>query len=162
MAEAESNRENRDQIVNVRPTKHFHPDNTERNWLLVDAKGKSVGRLATHIASFLRGKHKPTFTPHADAGDFVVVINAAEVEFRGNDKVNKKVYYKHTGYFGHLKQRTAREMLDRSPEKVLELAVSGMLARGALGNAQLKKLKIYPGAEHPHKAQNPQTVDVTA
>lgn len=145
-------------LVNVRPTKHFTPENTERKWLLVDAQGQSVGRISTLIANLLRGKHKPTFTSHADAGDFVVVINAAGVEFRGNDKVNKKVYYKHTGYPGGVKQRTAAEMLARKPEKVIELAVAGMIPAGALGNSMMKKLKVYAGAEHPHKAQKPEPV----
>jgi large subunit ribosomal protein L13 len=142
------------------PTKHFTRDVSERNWVLVDAKGHTVGRLATQIANILRGKNKPTFTRHEDVGDFVVVINAGELTFRGNDKLNKKMYYKHTGYWGHLKRRTAAEMLDMAPELVLEKAVFGMISKGALKNRLMKKLKVYRGAEHPHAAQNPVPVAV--
>lgn len=149
-----------ERLVNVRPTKHFTPKTAERKWLLVDAEGQSVGRLASRIASLLRGKHKPTWTPHDDVGDFVVVVNAEKVVLRGNDKAKKKMYYKHTGWLGHLKQRNAVTMLERSPHKVIELAVKGMIPRGALGNHQLKKLKIYAGPEHPHKAQNPEPLKI--
>lgn len=145
-------------LANVRPTKHFTRADAERKWLLVDAQGQSVGRLCTQIANLLRGKHKPTFTRHDDAGDFVVVINAAAVEFRGNEKAHKKTYYKYTGYTGNLKKRTATEMLERNPEMVVKLAVKGMVPRGALGNRMLKKLKVYAGPEHPHKAQKPEPV----
>lgn len=143
-------------LVNVRATPHFTPLNTERKWLLIDATGQHVGRIATVIASLLRGKHKPTFTPHADAGDFVVVINADKVVFFGNEKASKKVYFKHTGYIGHAKTRSGTEMLAKSPHKVIQLAVKGMLPRGALGHQMQKKLKIYAGAEHPHAAQQPE------
>jgi large subunit ribosomal protein L13 len=143
-------------LANLRPTQHFTRHESERNWLVVDAKGQSVGRLCTQIANLLRGKHKPTFTPHDDVGDFVVVINAADVEFRGNEKAAKKVYYKYTGYTGNLKQRTGAEMLERKPEMVIKLAVKGMIPRGALGSRMLKKLKVYAGAEHPHQAQGPE------
>ena len=153
---AQKEKPKQDPVANVRPTKHFTPLNSERKWLLVDAKGQSIGRLATQIASLLRGKHKPTFTRHDDAGDFVVVINASEAELRGNDKIEKKKYYKHTGYMGHLKQRTGREMMARNPEMAIRLAVKGMVPRGALGNRMLKKLKVYAGDVHPHKAQNPE------
>jgi large subunit ribosomal protein L13 len=145
-------------LVNVRPTKHFTPKNSDAKWLLVDAQGQSVGRISTLIANLLRGKHKPVFTAHDDAGDYVVVINAAGAEFRGNDKVHKKIYYKHTGYPGGVKQRTAAEMLAKKPEMVIELAVAGMIPAGALGNRMMKKLKVYAGAEHPHKAQKPEPV----
>jgi large subunit ribosomal protein L13 len=145
-------------IVNLRPTKHYTSETVERKWLLVDARGRSVGRLATTIANLLRGKNKPTFTPHDDVGDFVVVINADQVRFQGNDKVNKKMYHKWTGFRGNMKHRTAAQMLDHAPETVLELAVAGMVPRGALGNRVMKKLKIYAGAEHPHKAQQPEPV----
>jgi len=155
MAEETANKGGQ-KLANVRPTKHFTPNDAERNWVLVDAKGQSVGRLCTQIANILRGKHKPTFTRHDDVGDFVVVINAAEVEFRGNEKANKKRYYKYTGYTGNLKTRTATEMLERKPEMVITLAVKGMIPRGAQRNRALKKLKVYPGAEHPHKAQKPE------
>lgn len=149
-------------LVNVRPTKHFKREDAERKWLLIDASGQTLGRLSTQIAMILRGKHKPNYTPHTDSGDFVVVINAEQVVLRGNDKVNKKRYHKYTGYIGHMKKRTAAEMLDRSPHKVIELAVSGMLPRGALANQMMKKLKIYAGAEHPHKAQKPEPFAVAA
>lgn len=143
-------------IVNDRPTKHWGRDRHERKWLQVDATGQTVGRLSTQIASLLRGKHKPTYTPFDDVGDFVVVINARDVVFRGNNKVGKKMYYKHTGFRGGLKSRTAQVMLNESPHKVLELAIRGMIPRGALGNRMMKKLKIYAGPEHPHKAQCPE------
>ena len=149
-------------LVNVRPTRHFTREKSDRKWVLVDAKGQRVGRLATRIATILRGKHKPTFTPHDDVGDFVVVINAAEVVFRGNEKAAKKRYYKHTGYMGHLKTRTAEEMLARSPHKVVQLAVWGMLPRGALANRLIKKLKVYSGSNHPHRAQQPEPIELGA
>ena len=160
MAEDNGKSQGRAPLANVGATKSFRRDNTERKWLLVDAEGQSVGRLATRIAMLLRGKHKPTFTPHDDVGDFVVVINAAKVEFRGNDKAKKKVYFKHTGYMGNAKYRSGEDMLGRKPEKVIELAVWGMMPRGALANAQRRKLKIYAGAEHPHKAQNPELIKI--
>lgn len=145
-----------EKLVNHKPTRHFTPQTFERKWLLVDAAGQSVGRMATQIALLLKGKHRPEYTPHDDAGDFVVVINASQVEFRGNEKAAKKRYYKFTGYVGHLKTRTGTEMLERNPEKLVQLAVSGMLPRGSRGSRMLKKLKVYPGAEHPHAAQKPQ------
>ena len=145
-------------VANLRPTRSFTRDDVERKWLLVDAKGQSLGRMASEIAKLLRGKHKASFTPHDDVGDFVVVINASEVEMRGNDKINKTVHNKHTGYFGNMKSTTAYEMRTRTPAKLVELAVAGMIPRGPLGNRVLKKLKIYGGAEHPHVAQNPQPV----
>lgn len=147
-----------DKLVNVPgPTKHFTRATHERKWLVVDAAGQSVGRLATVVSSLLRGKHKPTYTRHDDAGDFVIVINAAKVEFRGNNKADKKLYRKHTPWFGHLKEVSAARMLERKPEIVIERAVNGMIASGALCNRMMKKLKVYPGAEHPHKAQKPET-----
>lgn len=161
MAE-ENNKGGMEPLVNVRPTKHFSRDEAERKWLLIDAEGQRVGRLASRIASFLRGKHKPTFTPHADTGDFVVVINAEKAVFHGNDKINKKRYNKHTGYLGHMKKRSAAEMFERSPHKVIELAVDGMMPRGALAHQMMKKLKIYAGPEHPHRAQNPERVELGA
>ncbi len=125
-----------------------------REWLLVDAQGKILGRLATRIAMALRGKHKPTFTPHTDAGDFVVVVNADKVQLTGQ-KWDKKVYYRHTGYMGGLKSTTARQLLKKKPEEVLRHAVRGMLPKNSLGRHLLKKLKIYAGAAHPHEAQQP-------
>lgn len=161
MAEETANKGGQ-KLANVRSTKHFTRQDAERNWVLVDAKGKSVGRLCTQIANILRGKHKPTFTRHDDVGDFVVVINASEVEFRGNEKAGKKRYYKYTGYTGNLKQRTGTEMLERNPEMVISLAVKGMIPRGAQRSRALKKLKVYGGPDHPHKAQNPQPIELGA
>jgi large subunit ribosomal protein L13 len=126
-----------------------------RDWHLVDADGKVVGRLATRIAMVLRGKHKPAYTPHTDAGDFVVVVNAGKVRFTGA-KLDQKMYYRHSGYMGGLKAVSARTMLKKKPEEVLRHAVRGMLPKSSLGRQLLKKLKIYAGAEHPHEAQKPQ------
>ena len=133
----------------------------ERNWLLVDATGQTLGRLATQIATTLRGKHKPQYTPHVDTGDFVVVVNAEKIAVTGNKRADKK-YYRHSGYPGGLKTRTLDEMLERRPEEVLRLAVKGMLPRNRLGRAQLRKLKIYAGPEHPHQAQQPKPMEVEA
>lgn len=150
-----------ERLINARGiTKSFTRDTADRRWLVIDANGQTVGRLATQVAMLLRGKNKVTFTRHDDVGDFVVVINASGLVFRGNDKLNKKMYYKHTGYWGHLKRRTAREMMDMAPELVLENAVWGMMSGGALKYRAMKKLKIYSGADHPHKAQNPLPYDV--
>lgn len=131
------------------------PHNIERNWLIVDAKDQRLGRLATRIADSLRGKNKPTYTANIDTGDFVVVINAEKIAVTGK-KMEDKIYYRHTGYPGGLKQRTLSEMLAKKPEEVLRLAVKGMMPKNRLARAQLKKLKIYTGPEHPHEAQNPE------
>ena len=131
----------------------------ERKWWLIDAENKRVGRLATEIANLLRGKNKPQFTPHVDAGDFVVVINADKVELSGN-KIDDKVYYRHSRFFGSLKETTAREMLEKDPTKVIEFAVKGMLPKNRLSRQLLKKLKAYPGADHPHDAQRPEAYSV--
>ena len=131
------------------------PSTIERNWLIVDAKDQRLGRLATRIADNLRGKTKPTYTPNIDTGDFVVVVNAERIAVTGH-KMDNKIYYRHTGYPGGLKQRTLAEMMAKKPEEVLRLAVKGMLPKSRLGRAQLKKLKIYTGPEHPHAAQNPE------
>ncbi len=149
-------------LANVKPTRHFTSRDVDRKWVLVDAKGKSLGRLASQVAIRLRGKHKPTFTAHDDVGDFVVVINAGQVEMRGNEKLFKTVYNKHTGYLGNMKSRTGAEIRARTPAKLIELAVAGMVPRGALGNRIMKKLKIYPGGEHPHAAQRPETLELEA
>ncbi len=133
------------------------PADAEKRWYLVNAEGQTVGRVATKIADILRGKVNPQYTPHTDSGDFVVVVNADKVVFTGN-KLDKKVYYKHTGYVGGLKERTAREQLDRQPQKVLMSAVKGMLPKNSLGRKQLTKLKVFAGSEHKHEAQNPQEV----
>ena len=130
------------------------PDDRERNWLLVDATGQTLGRLATQIADALRGKRKPAYTPHIDTGDFVVVVNAEKISVSGN-KLQAKRYYRHSGYPGALRSRTLEEMLDQRPEEVLRLAVKGMLPRNRLARKQLTKLKIYAGPDHPHAAQQP-------
>jgi len=126
-----------------------------RRWFIVDADARVVGRVATQVANVLRGKHKPTFTPHVDCGDFVVVVNADKVAVTGK-KLDDKVYYRHSGYPGGLKQRTLREELDRRPTEVIRKAVRGMLPRNRLGRAQIRKLKVYAGPEHPHEAQRPE------
>ena len=125
-----------------------------RRWFVVDAQGKVLGRLASRIAMVLRGKNKPEFTPHMDTGDFVVVVNAGQVKLTGK-KLDQKIYYRHSGYVGGLKETSARQMLKKKPEEVLRHAVRGMLPKNSLGRNQLKKLKIYTGAEHPHEAQQP-------
>jgi large subunit ribosomal protein L13 len=126
----------------------------EKEWFVVDAQGATLGRLATQVASILRGKHKPTYTPHADAGDFVVIVNADKVHLTGR-KMDQKMYYWYSGYPGGIKGRTAREMLDRKPEEVLRRAVKGMLPKTNLGRKMMSKLKIYASSEHPHQAQQP-------
>lgn len=130
-----------------------------KKWYVVDAKDKVLGRLATQIAMRLRGKHKPVFTPHADTGDFVVVINADKVALTGR-KWDKKIYYHHTGYIGGLKQITAKKLLEKKPEDILRFAVKGMLPKNSLGRRQLKKLKIYVGTDHPHAAQQPKILEI--
>jgi len=135
------------------------PADRERNWLLVDAEDQTLGRLATQIAETLRGKHKPEFTPHCDVGDFVIVVNAEKVAVTGNKREQKR-YYRHSGYPGGLRSRTLNDMLERRPEEVIRSAVKGMLPRTRLGRAQLRKLKVYAGPEHPHAAQKPQSMEV--
>jgi large subunit ribosomal protein L13 len=131
----------------------------EKDWILVDARDKVVGRLATQIAMRLRGKHKPIFTPHADTGDFVVVVNADKVRLTGAKWKDKK-YYRYTGYIGGLKEINAAKMLEKKPENVLRSAVWGMLPKNSLGRRQIKKLKIYSGSEHPHEAQQPKKLEL--
>jgi large subunit ribosomal protein L13 len=135
------------------------PTDRERNWLLVDANGQTLGRLSTQIADALRGKRKPTYTPHIDTGDFVVVVNAEKIAVTGK-KLEDKRYYRHSGYPGGLKSRTLAEMLDRQPEEVIRKAVKGMLPRNRLARKQLTKLKIYAGPEHPHSAQQPVPMEI--
>ena len=135
------------------------PANRERNWVVVDATGQTLGRLATQIADTLRGKRKPEFTPHCDVGDFVIVVNAERITVTGK-KMNEKRYYRHSGYPGGLRSRTLAEMLDRRPEEVIRKAVKGMLPRSRLGRAQLRKLKVYAGPDHPHAAQTPEPMEV--
>ena len=128
----------------------------ERKWLVVDAEGQTLGRLASEVASILRGKHKPTFTPNVDTGDYVIVINADKIELTGN-KLEGKIYYRHTQFAGGLKQRTAGEMKEKYPTQMLELAVKGMLPKNSLGRKMFGKLHVYAGAEHPHAAQKPES-----
>ena len=135
------------------------PTDRERNWLLVDANGQTLGRVATQIADMLRGKRKPTYPPHIDTGDFVVVINAEKISVTGK-KLDDKRYYRHSGYPGGLKTRTLEEMLERKPEDVIRLAVKGMLPKNRLARKQMTKLKIYAGPEHPHQAQQPQPFEI--
>jgi large subunit ribosomal protein L13 len=130
------------------------PGEIAREWYVVDADGETLGRLATRIADTLRGKRKPTYTPHVDTGDFVVVVNCERIRVTGN-KLQQKRYYRHSGYPGGLRERTLAEQLQRRPEEVIRHAVRGMLPKSRLGRAQLRKLKIYSGAEHPHVAQQP-------
>lgn len=133
----------------------------DHRWYVVDAEGQRLGRLSTRIASILRGKHKAMFTPHADTGDFVIVVNAEKVELTGK-KEDQKMYYRVSGRPGGLKSQTARELRDRRPERMIELAVKGMLPKNALGRRQLKKLKVYAGPEHPHQAQQPEPLSQAA
>jgi large subunit ribosomal protein L13 len=137
------------------------PDSRERNWLVVDATGKTLGRLATQLADILRGKRKPEYTPHVDVGDFVIVINAELISVTGNKRQEKR-YYRHSGYPGGLRSRTLEEMLARRPEEVIRLAVKGMLPRNRLARTQLRKLKVYAGPDHPHAAQKPEPLEVEA
>jgi large subunit ribosomal protein L13 len=138
------------------------PSEIEKRWVLIDAEGLVVGRLASLIALRLRGKHKPTYTPHMDCGDNVIVINAARALLTGN-KLKNKLYHWHTGYIGGIKERTAGAIMSgKHPERVVEKAVERMLPRGPLGRKQLSNLRVYPGAEHPHEAQQPQALDVSA
>lgn len=137
----------------------WHPKGAEiqRDWALVDARGEVLGRLATQIAHLLRGKHKPTWSPHVDGGDFVIVVNAAEVVLTGN-KAQQKVYYRHSGYPGGIKETPFRIMIARHPERVIKFAVKGMLPKNRLGRRMLKKLHVYGGPNHPHAAQQPRPV----
>ncbi len=135
------------------------PESVKRDWFVVDATDKTLGRLSTEIARRLRGKHKPEFTPHVDTGDYIVVINAEKVRVTGK-KASAKRYYRHTGYPGGLRSLNFEQMIDRHPERVIEHSVKGMLPRGPLGRAMFKKLKVYAGDEHPHSAQQPQELDI--
>jgi large subunit ribosomal protein L13 len=137
------------------------PATRERNWLVVDATGQTLGRLATQIADALRGKRKPEYTPHCDVGDFVIVVNAEKITVTGKKREQKR-YYRHSGYPGGLRSRTFNDMLERRPEEIIRLAVKGMLPRTRLGRAQLRKLKVYAGPDHPHVAQKPQPMEVEA
>lgn len=135
------------------------PHEVKRQWLLVDAEGKTLGRLATEVAHRLRGKHKAIYTPHVDTGDYIVVVNAEKIHVTGK-KLTDKVYHKHTGYIGNMKHETLGKRLQRRPELVIELAVRGMLPRTPLGRAMMRKLRVYKGNEHPHTAQQPETLEL--
>lgn len=141
--------------MSIQKTYHAKPEDIERAWHLVDAKGKNLGRLASRVARLLLGKDKPEFTPGVDVGDYVIVINASEVEVTGN-KLDDKRYYRHSGYPGGLKSLTMRQQLDQRPEYVIERAVWGMIPRNRYGRKVIKKLKVYPKADHPHQAQKPE------
>ena len=134
-------------------------ETVERNWYVIDAEGVNLGRLATRVADVLRGKHKPTFTPHIDCGDFVIVVNASKVNLTG-DKLDKKIYYNHSGYTGGLRERTARTMKEQYPVEMVERAVKGMLPKGRLGRQMYKKLFVYADSEHPHMAQKPEKMEL--
>jgi len=134
-------------------------NNVERKWYVVDAEGQTLGRLASEVAAILRGKNKPTYTPHVDTGDYVIIINADKVHLTGN-KLQNKIYYRHSNHPGGLKERTAGEMLARNPERMLELAVKGMLPKNKLGRKMAKKLFVYRGSEHKHQAQKPEVYEL--
>ncbi len=134
-------------------TKIATPEQIERKWVLIDAEGKTFGRMITEVATRLRGKDKPYFTPNVDCGDFVVIINASKAKFNGTGKINDKEYFSHSGYFGSTKSVKMMDLLENNPEKLFKLATRGMLPKTKLGNAMLKKLKVYAGSEHPHTAQ---------
>ncbi len=143
----------------MRTTFMAKANEVERKWYVVDAEGQTLGRLASEVASILRGKNKPTFTPHVDTGDHVIIINAEKIHLTGN-KLNDKIYYRHTNHPGGLKQRTALEMRTNYPVQMLELAIKGMLPKGRLGSQVSKKLNVYAGAEHPHQAQKPEVYEL--
>ena len=134
-----------------------NPDKIERKWYVVDADGCTLGRLASGVASVLRGKNKPQFTPHVDTGDYVIIVNADKIKVTGK-KLDQKIYYHHSDYVGGMKETTLREMLNKKPERVIELAVKGMLPKGPLGRQMMTKLHVYAGAEHGHEAQKPEVL----
>jgi len=140
-------------------TRSFKQSDIKESWILVDAEDKTLGRLASSLASRLRGKHRPEFTPNADLGDYIVVVNAGKISVTG-DKLNQKKYYKHSGYPGRIKSKSLDEVLKNSAEDAIRMAVKGMLPKNKLGKKMLTKLKIYKDAEHPHQAQNPSIVDI--
>ena len=135
------------------------PSTVERKWYVVDAEGKTLGRLAAEVANVLRGKNKPTYTPHIDTGDYVIVVNAEKIQVTGK-KLDQKIYYHHSEYVGGMKEATLREMMQKKPEFVITHAVKGMLPKGPLGRQMLKKLHVYAGPEHNHAAQKPETLDI--
>ena len=135
------------------------PAEVRRDWYIIDAEGKTLGRMASEIARRLKGKHKPIYTPHVDTGDYIVVINAEKIRVTGN-KLQDKMYHHHTGYVGHLKSISLGKLLEKAPERVIQHAVKGMLPRNPLGRAMFRKLKVYAGPEHPHQAQQPKPLDI--
>ncbi len=143
----------------MRTTYMAKANEIDRKWYVVDAEGKTLGRLASEVASVLRGKHKPTFTPHVDTGDHVIILNASKIELTGK-KLTDKIYYRHSNHPGGLKQRTALEMRTNYSEKMLELTIKGMLPKGSLGRQMFKKLHVYAGSEHPHQAQQPEVYEL--
>ncbi|GGD03200.1 50S ribosomal protein L13 [Thalassobacillus devorans] len=143
----------------MRTTFMANEGNVERKWYVVDAAGKTLGRLSSEVAAILRGKHKPTYTPHFDTGDHVIIVNAEKIELSGK-KLNDKIYYRHTNYVGGLKSRTANEMRTKYPEQMLEIAIKGMLPKGSLGRKMGKKLHVYAGPEHKHEAQQPEVYEL--
>ena len=146
-------------ILGGKPMKTYmaNPDKIERKWYVVDAEGCTLGRLSSEVAKVLRGKNKPVYTPHIDTGDYVVVINADKIKVTGK-KMDQKIYYHHSDYVGGMKETTLKEMMAKKPEKVIELAVKGMLPKGPMGRAMIKKLHVYAGAEHAHQAQKPEVL----
>ena len=145
--------------VQIQKTRFTTPDEIERKWFVVDVQGKTLGRAASEIAQILRGKHKPSFVPNLDTGDFVVVVNCEKIHVTGR-RLDQKLYYRHSGYPGGLYNRTLREMLAKHPERVIRFAVKGMLPKGPLGRDMLRKLKVYAGSEHPHEAQQPEVLEL--
>ena len=135
------------------------PAEVKRDWYLIDATGKTLGRLATEVARRLRGKHKPEYTPHVDTGDYIVIVNAEKVRVTGN-KTQDKMYYRHSGYPGGMKSASFEKMIEKAPERVIEIAVKGMLPKNPLGRAMYRKLKVYAGPDHSHAAQQPQTLEI--
>lgn len=140
-------------------TSSAKPHEIERKWFVIDAQGQTLGRLATRVATVLRGKHKPIYTPHIDCGDYVIVVNAEKINVTGQ-KLDQKIYYRHSGYPGGLKQVTLRRQLQTHPERVIEAAVRGMLPKNRLGRKMFRKLKVYDGPNHPHQAQQPEPLDL--
>lgn len=143
----------------MKTTKSMREQDVERSWYVVDAQGKTLGRLTSQIASILRGKHKPEYTPHVDCGDYVIVVNAEKIYVTGQ-KMSQKKYYRHSGYPGGLKEITLRDQLQKFPNRVIESAVRGMLPKNRLGRQMFKKLKVYTGATHPHEAQQPKALEL--
>lgn len=143
----------------MRKTYSAKAEEVERTWYVVDAEGRTLGRLATEVARILRGKHKPIYTPHVDTGDFVIIVNADKIRVTGK-RLDQKMYYRHSGYMGGLKETSLRTMLNKHPERVLQLAVKGMMPKNPLGRKMYRKLKVYAAPDHPHAAQNPQPLEL--